>query len=193
MPILAKNAKPGKRYRTQKGVLVEVLRGKNGKVKKDDRNGEIKVCWVNPEGQADLSPEAEYGLEFGYRLNLVTYRGPGKPRHKSKEWWGWAHENPTLPEFVLKTCVDAGYYTREASNYIVAGYEGRNYLAVFRSGNLGLRLNPKDFFTNLGVRKHATRFMSYRFSLGAVGAGKVEADFKEELAALLENFKKAGK
>ncbi len=191
MAILAKNAKPGFRYRSQKGYLFEMIKAKNGKLKKDDTNGEVKAWIIGEDGEPDQ--RKEYGIKFGYRLTRVVHRNPGRPTHKSREWWGWAHEHPTLPEFVLEVCADAGFYTREASNYIVAGFEGRNYLAMFRSGNLGLRLDPKDFFTNLGVRKHATRFMSYRFSLGAVGTGKVEADFKEELAALLDNFKKAGK
>jgi len=184
MPVIAKKAQPGSRYRTAKGVVVEMAGDDKGRLRQDDAGSTVLAFRVNDAGEIIARPLIP--IPFAYPLIKVKRERVGRPLHKDKTWRGWAYKNPEYPRAVLRVCTEAGCYLKESANYLTVGHQGRTILAVFRSGQVGFKSLPQNAFVLYRPENIGGAFMPVRLNLNAVKLSRALPDFKDELTKYLQ-------
>ena len=193
MEVAAKNTRGGRRYVTQKGVIVEVApTSRNDDSPRRHKDGRVLVWVVNDAGVKDstLAPiDANYTL-----IDHLPPEPPAPPRrrgrevHEDKTWRGWAYNHPEVPEAVLDEAKGQGCYLVAATNYITVGWGGRKVFVLFRSGVLGFDEVSK-YFVAFSPQTAAGRFSVVRIELEAVIASGLRVEMLRALRQHLADFK----
>lgn len=183
MQVQAKNSKGGRRYLTQKNVLVEVapMSYRDDRPRRDSL-GNILVWMVTPSGELDKSRLVQ--IPFAYNLTDPNPPAPvppaepgkrGRRAHPDKTWRGWAYSHPELPKAVLDEAQAQGCYRVAATNYITVGWGGRKLFVVFRSGVLAFDTLPK-YCLAFKSKKVGGRFSPVRVELRRVVADGLKVE-----------------
>jgi hypothetical protein len=198
MKVLAKNTIGGRRYLTQKNVLVEVVA-----ISKDDSRprqaatGHILVWVVGDDGVTNTSRRVP--IELSYQLTdphpeTLPPRSHKRGRvfHDDKTWRGWAYPrlHRPLPEAVLKAARDRECYLKPTANYITIGWNGVKLFSVFRDGNVAFSKLP-EYFLGFEHKTVASRFSPIRISLRRVLANGHRLDFIKAVEKLIDDYKAA--
>lgn len=136
--VAAGDVKPGRRYLTARGVLLQAGRGPDGKLElvknqNGDHVGFYMVVDNKVQTKRHLVPLGYHGLSPAFE------RRRGRPALDDRTWRGWAQRFPGLPNRILMSAKSAGLYQVEHANYITLGRSGQNHFALFRSGFLGVK------------------------------------------------------
>jgi len=155
--VKCKHALPGKQYRTQKGILVEISNAKNPdklgnpKAKFDRLSGRLLVHRVDEQtGKTDYANHVpvmlDYELEDGLdeeTSKRVHRRHPGRKPHGDKTWRGWALKNRDKAERILLLGQQRGLYVKSTANYYSMAWNGVLFFALYRNGDLAFPKMPK--------------------------------------------------
>lgn len=198
MQVLAKNSKSGRRYLTQKSVLVEVAPTSYRDARpRKDAHGNILVWVVKPDGTLDKSRLCQ--IPMAYELTDPNPEAPapaapkvagkrGRRPHQDKTWRGWAFSNPEFMDALLKEVKEQGCYLISATNYVTVGWGGRKLFVVYRSGVLAFDELPK-YFLAFKSKKVAGRFSTVRLELRRVAADGMKLEFNRALRQHIQDFK----
>ncbi len=160
MWINAKSAKPGRRYTTRKGIIVEVQADPDAKARSvttlwRDSQGQVYVFIVQPDG----SLSSEYTRAKPYAKlddgRPVVRRPRGRrgplPRGKKSPWRGWAYENQLFMEALVKEAKARHFLLVPAHHYFRVVFLGRTVCVMFRDGQIGFSEPPKDLVRDFQV------------------------------------------
>ena len=196
MQILAKNSKGGRRYLTQKNVLVEVapMSYRDDRPKRDG-TGNILVWMVKVSGELDKSRLVQIPMAYSFidpnPEPVAEPKVPGKRGrrlHADKTWRGWAYSHPELPKSVLDEAQSQGCYQVSATNYITVGWGGRKLFVVYRSGVLAFDTLPK-YCIAFRNKKVSGRFSPVRLELRRVVADGLKIELIRALRQYISDFK----
>lgn len=186
--VTARQALPGRRYYTAKNVLLQAVRGDDGKLLViKNREGEFAAFnRVSEDGTVD--PKRHLVFTGYSQLRPAFERRPGRPRHADKTWTGWAQKYSELPNALVKLLSGAGLYRNDRSNYMLFGLDGQTHFVLFRSGHLGVRDDEavkclKSSGFDFEVR--ADKFYPRRISLSAVSTAGRSVDLLSAVESLM--------
>ncbi len=152
MLVKAKDALPGRRYKTNKGFLIEIAvadspdeygapqvkKSRDGLVlfhQVNETTGETRKSTLHSVGFADY--ELEDGLSEEESRALHFPKRSGRKKHYDRRWRGWAWKNKNAMESILDLAAERGCYVRETANYFSIGVDGITLCALYRNGNMG--------------------------------------------------------
>lgn len=138
--VTAKNAVPGRRYLTAKNVLLQAVRGQDGRLEVV-KNAEGEFAVFNRVTDAGVVDPKRHLVFLGYSSLTPAFENrPGRPRHEDRTWSGWAQKFPELPNSLLEVAAGTpDFYRLDRTHYMLLGRRGLNHFAVFRSGYLGIK------------------------------------------------------
>ena len=195
MQVLAKNSKGGRRYLTQKNVMVEVapMSYRDNRARHDG-HGNVLVWMVMASGELDKSRLVQIPMSYSLtdpNPEPVVPRVPGKRGrrpHEDKTWRGWAYTHPELPKSLLDEAQAQGCYQVAATNYITVGWGGRKLFVVYRSGVLAFDELPK-YCLAFKSKKVAGRFSPVRLELRRVVADGMKQEFVRAIRQYIADTK----
>jgi hypothetical protein len=204
MKVAAIQATPGKQYKTEKGVTVQMA--VSSKVSRLNHTpmlrlnqGKVLVHIVSPEGVVDYTKFRElhqnYFLDDGEAPPLPVKPLPadaetsplGRRPFPKGPWRGVARLS-SVPDALLGIARAAGCYVVGTPNYFRIGFGGKNCFVVFRNGMVALSsavLRHPDYKA-LPVVECEERFMPFRIRLEDVTKAGVEEDLMRFIKFLSE-------
>jgi hypothetical protein len=200
MTILAKDSRGGRRYLTQKNVLIEVApRSYKDDSPRRDSQGNVLVWIVNDRGEADKSILRQIPGSYPLidpnppetKQKPDSPRKRGRPKHENTPWRGWAYEKPEMCEAIISEAIAQGCYLKHSKNYISVGWGGRKVFVMFRNGVIGFNKIPKYFESYRTKQMTSCRFCQYHMELRRVLADGMRENLIKDFRQYISDVKAA--
>lgn len=178
MLVKCEKAIPGKQYRTQRGVLVEISVGKEKNkyghplAQNEPKTGRVLVHRVDEQTKkVDYSTAIPIPLDYMLEDGLSKEESKklhklhvGRKPHADKTWRGWAFKNRDWPESILSLSKGMNLFIKPTANYFSLSWNGFTFGAVYRNGDLAFPKQFKNIHDKLSKIPSAD-FCAYRLSL----------------------------